>query len=382
MTSPARPALDRHGLPRSARIRPGPPGNPAAGRRGDRAARLRSGRIGAGPVHAAQGHHRPGGARAGRRRDRHRARAASCMWTRSCTRSRASCAAPKSLCCSRSARAANRSSAGSSPCPRQGRRRLLMAEDAPPACELDALATRVPVVLIAGSANAAGLDAMTVDNAGGVRAAVTHLTGVHGYRRLCFVGGPPDSPTPSSALLRSTRRSAPASGCTAAATVHGDFSEASGSAAARALLARAAEPEAVVCANDQMAIGLLREFRRSGVTFPAGWPSPVSTTSIPAGSRHLPLTTVSQPLRELGTRAARRLIDRIGAATLPPADRGCCPPTWSSAPAAAARQPGSRGRRCGPRQAGSPGPRPPRPDVLRGSGRDRTDSGSQKEIRS
>ncbi|MGC1282040.1 MAG: substrate-binding domain-containing protein, partial [Streptosporangiaceae bacterium] len=32
-----------------------------------------------------------------------------------------------------------------------------------------------------------------------------------------------------------------------------------------------------------------------------------------------PLTTVSQPLRELGTRAARRLLDRIGSATLPPA---------------------------------------------------------------
>ena len=38
--------------------------------------------------------------------------------------------------------------------------------------------------------------------------------------------------------------------------IHGDFSEDSGVAAARLLLGRTTLPQAVACANDQMAIGL------------------------------------------------------------------------------------------------------------------------------
>ena len=52
---------------------------------------------------------------------------------------------------------------------------LLMAEEVLPYSELAALATRVPVVLIAGPADAAGLDRFAVDNAGGILAAVGHL---------------------------------------------------------------------------------------------------------------------------------------------------------------------------------------------------------------
>jgi LacI family transcriptional regulator len=194
---------------------------------------------------------------------------------------------------------------------------LLMAEDVLPASQLVALAERVPLVLIARSADATGLDALTVDNAGGIRAAVTHLTGVHGYRRLCFVGGPPDSPDAKQRLAAFGEAVRAADGCNAGPTVHGDFSEASGSAAARALLARGAEPEAVVCANDQMAIGLMREFRRSGIDVPGRVAVTGFDDIYPARLTDPPLTTVSQPLRELGTRAARRLLERIGAAALP-----------------------------------------------------------------
>jgi LacI family transcriptional regulator len=196
---------------------------------------------------------------------------------------------------------------------------LLMAEDVLPASQLVALAKRVPLVLIARSAGATGLDAITVDNSGGVRAAVTHLTGVHGYRRLCFVGGPADSPDAEQRLAAFDEAVRAAEGCSAEPPVHGDFSEASGSAAARALLARGAQPEAVVCANDQMAIGLMREFRRSGVDVPGRVAVTGFDDIYPARLTDPPLTTVSQPLRELGTRAARRLLDRIGAATLPAA---------------------------------------------------------------
>lgn len=196
---------------------------------------------------------------------------------------------------------------------------LLMAEDVLPPDQLAALARRVPLVLIAGPAGTAGLDTMTVDNAGGVRAAVTHLADAHGYRRLCFVGGPPDSPDARQRLAAFGEAVSAVPGCAADLTVHGDFSEASGSAAARTLLGRPALPEAVACANDQMAIGLLREFQRSGMAVPGRVAVTGFDDIYPSRLTDPPLTTVSQPLRELGTRAARRLLDRVGSATLPPA---------------------------------------------------------------
>jgi LacI family transcriptional regulator len=75
----------------------------------------------------------------------------------------------------------------------------------------------------------------------------------------------------------------------------------------------------VVCANDQMAIGVLRELQRAGVRVPAD----VAVTGFDDvhASRVIdpPLTTVSQPLRELGSRATRRLLARIADPALPPA---------------------------------------------------------------
>ena len=46
-------------------------------------------------------------------------------------------------------------------------------------------------------------------------------------------------------------------GCTLDPVLDGDFSEASGVAAARALLAQPGLPDVIACANDQMAIGML-----------------------------------------------------------------------------------------------------------------------------
>jgi LacI family transcriptional regulator len=194
---------------------------------------------------------------------------------------------------------------------------LLMAEEVLPHGELAALARRVPVVLIAGPADAAGLDGFAVDNAGGIFAAVGHLATAHGYRRLCFVGGPPDSPDARQRSAAFTRAVGGVRGCTADPPIHGDFSEASGSAAARVLLRRPGLPEAVACANDQMAIGLLREFRRAGVAVPADVAVTGFDDIYPSRMTDPPLTTVSQPLRDLGARAARRLLDLVDSGPLP-----------------------------------------------------------------
>lgn len=98
----------------------------------------------------------------------------------------------------------------------------------------------------------------------------------------------------------------------------GDFSEASGRAAATVLLSRPARPDAVACANDQMAIGVMREFQRAGVRVPEDVAVTGFDDIFPGRIVDPPLTTVSQPSRDLGALAATRLLERIGGRDGPP----------------------------------------------------------------
>jgi len=74
----------------------------------------------------------------------------------------------------------------------------------------------------------------------------------------------------------------------------------------------------VVCANDQMAIGALREFQRAGARIPDDVALTGFDDVYPSRLVDPPLTTVSQPLRELGVRATQRLLARIENRALPP----------------------------------------------------------------
>ena len=139
---------------------------------------------------------------------------------------------------------------------------LLVAEEVMAAGDLRALAKRIPVVVIAGRRDETEVDVVAADNATGMQALVAHLIGQHGYRTLCFVTGPKDAPD-------ARERQRAFEGAVLASrsgvidqVIHGDFSAGSGMAAARVLLDRGSLPQVVVCANDQMAIGLLREFQR------------------------------------------------------------------------------------------------------------------------
>jgi LacI family transcriptional regulator len=97
----------------------------------------------------------------------------------------------------------------------------------------------------------------------------------------------------------------------------GDFSEASGSAAARIMLQQHPLPDAIACANDQMAIGVLRQLQLAGVAVP-GDVAVTGFDDIYAASLVRPeLTTVRQPFRSLGRSAARRLLARIDDRALP-----------------------------------------------------------------
>jgi len=185
---------------------------------------------------------------------------------------------------------------------------------------VERLAARVPVVVIAGTPGERSADVVAADNFSGSAAIVTHLIAEHGKRRLFHVDGPADSPDAIERRLAFDHvlRSNPQ--CQLIGSAQGIYSVRSGKQTGEELLARhrGALPDAVVCANDQMAIGVLRAFAAAGVRVPADVAVVGFDDIFPASLFDPPLTTVHQPMRMLGERACARLLDRIADPTLQP----------------------------------------------------------------
>jgi LacI family transcriptional regulator, galactose operon repressor len=185
---------------------------------------------------------------------------------------------------------------------------------------IERLAARVPVVVIAGTLGERAADVVAADNFSGSAAIITHLISDHGKRRLFHVDGPPNSPDAGQRRLALEHVLHLHPQCQLVGSAQGILSVRSGELAGQNLLARhrSALPDAVVCANDQMAIGVLRAFAAGGVRVPEDV-AVVGFDDIALGSLYDPaLTTVHQPMRMLGERACARLIDRIADPGLKP----------------------------------------------------------------
>ncbi|MCT2591176.1 LacI family transcriptional regulator [Streptomyces sp. N2-109] len=150
------------------------------------------------------------------------------------------------------------------------------------------------------------------DNAGGAVLAVEHLIG-RGRRAIGTITGPLDMYAAKCRLdgyreaLRAAGREDDES-----LIAHGDFTEDSGRRAMRELLTRAPQVDAVFCASDVMAAGARMALREAGRTVPGE----VALIGFDDSSvaRHMdpPLTTVRQPIEEMGRAMARALLDEIG----------------------------------------------------------------------
>ncbi len=92
--------------------------------------------------------------------------------------------------------------------------------------------------------------------------------------------------------------------------VEGDFTRATGREVARQLAADGVGADAVVCANDETAVGVLRVFASAGIAVP-GDVIVTGFDGISDAAEH-GLTTVQQPMRGLGATAIQLLVDRIG----------------------------------------------------------------------
>jgi LacI family transcriptional regulator len=180
----------------------------------------------------------------------------------------------------------------------------LTLEQLPPAAE------RVPLVSI-GSPEVSGFVAVDVDNrSGGFEA--TSLLLAHGHRAIATITGPSEWPSARERLegYRSALREAGAYDERLVEAAP-DWGLESGQEALARLLSRAAGFTAVFAHSDLLALGAIRELRARGLSVPDDM-SVVGYDDIPvAGFVDPPLTTVRQPMREVGALAAKLLLDHI-----------------------------------------------------------------------
>jgi DNA-binding LacI/PurR family transcriptional regulator len=150
-----------------------------------------------------------------------------------------------------------------------------------------------------------------VDNAGGARQAVEYLI-AQGRRRVATIAGPQDMGAGVARLAGYREAVHDHLGPGRDDLVqYGDFSEASGTAAMRRLLEHTPDLDAVFVASDLMAFGALRALREADRRVPddvavIGFDdAPIARQADP------PLTTVHQPVEEMGRQMARLLVARI-----------------------------------------------------------------------
>jgi LacI family transcriptional regulator, galactose operon repressor len=189
---------------------------------------------------------------------------------------------------------------------------LLLVLPSDPAAYLDSFRKRrFPFVLI----DHEGLDSqgpsVGATNVQGAYDATSYLISL-GHRRIGFVTG---NLKMGSAVdrLKGHRAALAEHGLLhdPALVLEGDFHQPRGYECARALLALADPPTAIFASNDVSAFGVMDAIRDAGLRIAIDI-SVIGFDDIPtASSVHPPLTTVRQPLVEMGARATRMLLEFI-----------------------------------------------------------------------
>ncbi|WP_278235745.1 LacI family DNA-binding transcriptional regulator [Isoptericola sp. AK164] len=168
---------------------------------------------------------------------------------------------------------------------------------------LAAVADEVAVVVLAGSPQHP--TTVRTDGESACRDVTAHLVDVHGHRRLRFVGLPPGAPEPAQ-RHRGFRRALSERGLVESGPPLSVGLEAvDGAAAARDLRASGDVPDALVCANDEIAFGLLATLPGLGYDVPHDVAIVGFDDNALAALAAPRLTTVHQPTAELGATAAR-----------------------------------------------------------------------------
>jgi LacI family transcriptional regulator, repressor for deo operon, udp, cdd, tsx, nupC, and nupG len=179
--------------------------------------------------------------------------------------------------------------------------------------ELEALGgARMPVVLV--GTDIEQCPSVRIDDVAGGRTAVQHLVNL-GHERIALISGTPGDPMGFTSAFdrrrgyRETLRSAGLE-VDPSLDVPGDFTVEGGEMAMARLLSHPRPPTAVFAESDEMAFGALRTLQRAGLSAP-------QDISLIGFDDHrladlMNLTTIAQPVREQGARAAQMLLEVLG----------------------------------------------------------------------
>jgi LacI family transcriptional regulator len=175
------------------------------------------------------------------------------------------------------------------------------------------LSRQVPVVTMAGVATETTAN-VRGDSGTGMTELARHLIHDHGYPTMGYVAGHADSPD------NIARRSALAAEATSSGVLlmegpqwQGNYLASGGANVVGRLLSEGVSlPRVIVCANDQTALGVMHALAQYGIDVP-GDIAVTGFDDIPV-ARHLrpQLTTVRQPIAELGATAFELLRSMIG----------------------------------------------------------------------
>jgi LacI family transcriptional regulator len=180
------------------------------------------------------------------------------------------------------------------------------------ASTLDATLPRhLPVVLLNCYTEGNGYDSLNIDNFGGAREMVRHIMG-HGHTRVAIIKGTEDNFDARERLRGYRAALVEGHGkCSETLELSGNFTEASGYDAAKAILSLSSRPSAIFASNDSMAIGALSALRDSGVRVPdemalCGFDDiPIAAYLTPA------LTSVHVGINNLGIRAVQNILHAV-----------------------------------------------------------------------
>ena len=182
-------------------------------------------------------------------------------------------------------------------------------------------ARELPVVVTGRVLKAPGLYALNFNNFEGARQATHHLLTL-GHRRIAFIAGDPRYPD-ANERLRGYRAALEAARVAfrQALVMPGQYREESGTLAVERLLDSRERFTAIFAANDQMAIGANLALHRRGLKVPRDV-SLVGFDDLLAALYSIPpLSTVRQPVYELGRVAASSMLQLLSgkrpSATMP-----------------------------------------------------------------
>jgi LacI family transcriptional regulator len=168
-----------------------------------------------------------------------------------------------------------------------------------------------PIVFINSPVTSADARLLTIDNRGGAHQMVRHML-QQGHRRVAIIRGA-ERNHDAAERLRGYREALEEGDVPRDPRweLPGDFTEAAGHRAARAILKLRPRPTAIFAANDAMAIGAISAIREEGLTVPddvavAGFDDiPIARYVSP------PLSSVHVPIAQLGERALELLLGAI-----------------------------------------------------------------------